>query len=94
MNHIASQSDHGRVEQALTTSLRKLGVDYVDLYLMHWPMAYDATGADNMTCFKCLTDPPLTTVVWLPTHRQHATAGREPDVRRDVARNGEAPRGW
>ena len=52
MNHIASQSDHGRVEQALTTSLRKLGVDYVDLYLMHWPMAYDATGASTMTCVK------------------------------------------
>ncbi|KZT64358.1 Aldo/keto reductase [Daedalea quercina L-15889] len=38
------QSDHGRVKEAFTTSLTKLGVDYVDLYLMHWPMAYDESG--------------------------------------------------
>ncbi|KAI0373894.1 Aldo/keto reductase [Pilatotrama ljubarskyi] len=38
------QKDHGRVESALDTSLAKLGVDYVDLYLMHWPMAFDETG--------------------------------------------------
>ncbi|KAI0352624.1 Aldo/keto reductase [Trametes cingulata] len=36
--------DHGRVEHALDTSLTKLAVDYVDLYLMHWPMAFDETG--------------------------------------------------
>ncbi|PGH27392.1 hypothetical protein AJ80_00870 [Polytolypa hystricis UAMH7299] len=28
------------VESALNDSLRKLGVDYVDLYLMHWPVAF------------------------------------------------------
>ncbi|KAI0710093.1 Aldo/keto reductase [Earliella scabrosa] len=38
------QKDHGRVEQALDISLSKLGVDYVDLYLMHWPMAFDESG--------------------------------------------------
>ncbi|KAH9923661.1 Aldo/keto reductase [Fomitopsis serialis] len=38
------QSDHGRVEQAFETSLTKLGVDHVDLYLMHWPMAYGESG--------------------------------------------------
>ncbi|OJT02054.1 Aldose reductase B [Trametes pubescens] len=38
------QKDHGRVEEALDTSLAKLGVDYVDLYLMHWPMAFDEAG--------------------------------------------------
>ncbi|KAF8325937.1 Aldo/keto reductase [Amanita rubescens] len=31
--------DHGRVAQALDISLRKLGIEYVDLYLMHWPQA-------------------------------------------------------
>ena len=40
-----SQNDHGRVREAFTKSLAKLGVDYVDLYLMHWPIAYDASGA-------------------------------------------------
>ncbi|EIN09222.1 aado/keto reductase [Punctularia strigosozonata HHB-11173 SS5] len=33
--------DHGRVAQALDDSLAKLGVDYVDLYLVHWPLAVD-----------------------------------------------------
>jgi len=28
------------VEAALDASLRDLGMDYVDLYLMHWPSAY------------------------------------------------------
>ncbi|HLP79568.1 MAG TPA: aldo/keto reductase [Acidobacteriota bacterium] len=32
-------SDHGNVKKAFETSLKKLGVEYVDLYLMHWPVA-------------------------------------------------------
>ncbi|TGZ76759.1 Aldo/keto reductase [Ascodesmis nigricans] len=28
------------VEKALDDSLKKLGVDYLDLYLMHWPIAF------------------------------------------------------
>lgn len=31
-------SDHGRVEQACERSLGKLGMDYVDLYLIHYPV--------------------------------------------------------
>src|SRR5690606_20483998 len=30
-------SDHDRVEQAFDESLARLGMDYVDLYLIHWP---------------------------------------------------------
>lgn len=34
---------HKEVEQALNESLEKLGLDYIDLYLMHWPLPIDPT---------------------------------------------------
>ncbi|XP_012256138.2 aldo-keto reductase family 1 member B1-like [Athalia rosae] len=34
----------GAVEPALRTTLADLGLDYVDLYLMHWPVAYEEGG--------------------------------------------------
>jgi len=34
---------HKRVEEGITSSLKSLGVDYVDLYLMHWPCSTDPT---------------------------------------------------
>ncbi|RKP30029.1 Aldo/keto reductase [Metschnikowia bicuspidata] len=62
-----------KVEKALLDSLRKLKLDYVDLYLMHWPYAVDkATGKrvesidfvnmykDMQKLLKLLADPEVT----------------------------------
>jgi glycerol 2-dehydrogenase (NADP+) len=35
---------HSRVEENLDLSLKSLGLDYVDLYLMHWPVAMNPKG--------------------------------------------------
>lgn len=35
---------HKRVQENLEMSLKKLGLDYVDLYLMHWPVAMNPKG--------------------------------------------------
>lgn len=37
---------HSRVEECLDESLKALGVDYVDLYLMHWPVPMNPKGND------------------------------------------------
>lgn len=34
-------ADHKIVPEAIDTSLKKLGTDYVDLYLLHWPISLD-----------------------------------------------------
>ncbi|XP_017059742.1 aldo-keto reductase family 1 member B1 [Drosophila ficusphila] len=38
------------VRPACETSMRNLGVDYLDLYLMHWPMAYKSGDVLYPTC--------------------------------------------
>lgn len=37
-------TDHTRVEEGLDKSLKLLGLEYVDLYLMHWPIAMNPNG--------------------------------------------------
>ncbi|RCK64674.1 Glycerol 2-dehydrogenase (NADP(+)) [Candida viswanathii] len=34
-------TEHKNIQQALDISLEKLGLDYVDLYLIHWPVSTD-----------------------------------------------------
>lgn len=45
---------HTRPEEALNLSLSKLGLDYVDLYLVHWPLAMNPNG--NHELFPKLAD--------------------------------------
>lgn len=46
-SHHRWSSDHSRVEQALDKSLADLQLEYVDLYLMHWPIALEPdSGAE------------------------------------------------
>ncbi|KAF4973622.1 hypothetical protein FZEAL_9271 [Fusarium zealandicum] len=39
---------HNRVAEAIDTSLANLGTTYVDLYLMHWPVALDPDDPDQV----------------------------------------------
>ncbi|CAG8052783.1 unnamed protein product [Penicillium salamii] len=41
-------SYHDRVEEGLQQSLTDLGLEYVDLYLMHWPLAMNSKGNHNL----------------------------------------------
>lgn len=38
---------NGRVNECFQTSLKSLKLDYVDLYLMHWPFALDDSGQEG-----------------------------------------------
>ena len=37
-------NSHDEVQEALSASLKDLDTDYVDLYLMHWPVAFKSGG--------------------------------------------------
>lgn len=39
--------DQGRVAEACDESLKRLGTDYVDLFLMHWPQPVDPSDASG-----------------------------------------------
>lgn len=47
-------TDHTRVAEGIAASLEKLGTDYVDLYLMHWPVPLNPNG--NHPLFPKLAD--------------------------------------
>lgn len=51
------------VSPALEDSLRKLGLDYLDLYLMHWPVAFkEQTNSDGSPIVDLdLTEDPYST---------------------------------
>jgi len=45
---------HQRVQESLDSTLKSLGVDYVDLYLIHWPVPLNPNG--NHPYFPTLSD--------------------------------------
>ncbi|KAJ5273044.1 hypothetical protein N7478_008169 [Penicillium angulare] len=47
-------SYHAKVDEGLALSLERLGLEYVDLYLMHWPLAMNPNG--NHPVFPKLPD--------------------------------------
>ncbi|KAK9462744.1 NADP-dependent oxidoreductase domain-containing protein [Lipomyces oligophaga] len=49
---------HDKVEETFLKSLESLGLDYIDLYLMHWPMSLAADG-------KTPLEHPTPTETWL-----------------------------
>ena len=46
--------DHGDPEKALVESLQRLGMDYADLYLIHWP----GSDSDNQKTWKVMEKFP------------------------------------
>ncbi|KAK9478390.1 NADP-dependent oxidoreductase domain-containing protein [Lipomyces japonicus] len=44
-----ASADHARVEEAFLESLQRLGLDYIDLYLIHWPQSLTADGKSTKT---------------------------------------------
>jgi glycerol 2-dehydrogenase (NADP+) len=43
---------HRRVEENLDISLKKLQLDYIDLYLVHWPVAFEIHGDEKIPLRK------------------------------------------
>lgn len=39
---------HKHVQEGIDTSLKNLGMDYVDLYLMHWPCSLDRENPEKV----------------------------------------------
>lgn len=51
---------HGdKVEAGLDASLKDLGVDYLDLYLMHWPVAFSNPNASQISSLRSVSGYPV-----------------------------------
>lgn len=51
---------HGdKVEAGLDASLKDLGVDYLDLYLMHWPVAFSNPNTSQISSLRSVSGFPV-----------------------------------
>lgn len=59
--------DPERVEYACRKSLKNFGLDYVDLYLMHWPYGYEYEGDNIMFPINASANVNLSDVDYIDT---------------------------
>jgi diketogulonate reductase-like aldo/keto reductase len=80
----SGHSKHDDVKGGFEASLKALGTDYIDLYLMHWPPT--SVGGTSM--------PPFRLKFWSDvslTYRQDLGAHWEPDHCGRLEGDGKAP---
>jgi len=48
MGWSTSHGSYENVEKGLNQTLQDLGLEYLDLYLIHWPIGFSSNGAKNL----------------------------------------------
>ena len=71
------QDDQGREapHRAIDASLERLGLDYVDLYLIHWPHPSDGLAADTWLAFEEIRDAGRARSIGVSNFREVDLAG-------------------
>lgn len=81
-----SQQGHDSALKAFDDSLRLLGLDYVDMYMLHWPTPFDWRSGETWKAFDELRDEgrvhSLGVCNFMPEHleRLHSETGEWPAV--------------
>ena len=68
---------HSRVEEALDESLKKLGLDYLDLYLVHWPLAMNPNGELALSLYEIFAQFLTTMAGNHPLFPKHEDGSRD-----------------
>jgi diketogulonate reductase-like aldo/keto reductase len=76
-----------RVELNLDMSLKSLGLDYVDLYLMHWPVAMNPNGSSSSLACLYFHLSTLSQMLTWETIGNHEKFPKLPDGSRDLVKD-------